>query len=238
MWIKSFLRSKDGRGAWTAFKAHYLGMAQLDTTADCADSRIENLVYNGEKSRYSFETHVSNFKKAHLDLKRVGNKLDDRSKVCKFLQSLKAQELQTAVGVVKLQDSYLKDFKLTINYLHRFVLVTPTNNCTIAAASITTRGNEKPPKPPGISWWCYQRDEFKKLPESAKAWLIWENKRRNKEGKSEKKKEKHNIKSQVQKEKRKLAKLKAKAAKLKSDAKDKKDKNSEDAADSHDSSVP
>ena len=81
VWIKSFIRSKDSCGAWTAFKSHYLGMAQLDTIANCADSRIENLVYNGEKSRYSFETHVSNFKKAHLDLKRAGNEADDRSKV-------------------------------------------------------------------------------------------------------------------------------------------------------------
>ena len=117
MWIKSFIRSKDSCGAWTAFKSHYLGMAQLDTIANRADSRIENLVNNGEKSRYSFETHVSNFKKAHLDLKRAGNEADDRSKVCKSLLSLKAPELQTAVGVVKSQDSYLKDFKLTINYL-------------------------------------------------------------------------------------------------------------------------
>ena len=89
-----------------------------------------------------------NFKKAHLDLMRAGNKPDDRSKVCKFLQSLKAPELQTAVGVVKSQGSYLKDFELTTTSLRRFVLVTPTNNRTIAAAGITTHGNEEPPRPP------------------------------------------------------------------------------------------
>ena len=32
-WIKSFLAKRDGRGAWIAFKAHYLGSSQMDTIA-------------------------------------------------------------------------------------------------------------------------------------------------------------------------------------------------------------
>ena len=76
VWVKGFVRAKDGRGAWKAFTAHYLGDAQLDSIAERADQRIESLVYNGEKTRYSFEDHVSNFKKAFLDLEKSGSKPD------------------------------------------------------------------------------------------------------------------------------------------------------------------
>jgi hypothetical protein len=127
VWIKGYVRAKDGRGAWTSFKDHYLGSAQLDGIADRADQRIETLVYTGEKSRYSFEKHVSNFKQAHLDLARAGNEPDDRSKVRKFLQSIKAPELQTAVGVVKATDVYLTGFEATVNYLRRFVVPVSTS---------------------------------------------------------------------------------------------------------------
>jgi hypothetical protein len=77
---------------------------------------------------------VSIFKKAHLDLKKAGHEPDGRAKVLKFLLSIKAPELQTAVGVARSQDKYLTDFEDTINYLRRFVLPTSTNR-TVATAS-------------------------------------------------------------------------------------------------------
>jgi hypothetical protein len=87
--------------------------------------KIETCVYTGEKSRYSFETHVSIFKKAHLDLQKAGNEPNGRTKVRKLLQSVKAPELQTAVGVARSQDKYLTDFEKTVNYLRRYVCQHP-----------------------------------------------------------------------------------------------------------------
>jgi ethanolamine utilization cobalamin adenosyltransferase len=75
---------------------------------------------------------VSIFKKAHIDLQKAGNKPDGRTKVRKFLQSIKAPELQTAVGVARSQDNYLTDFEETINYLRRFVMPTSTSR-TVAS---------------------------------------------------------------------------------------------------------
>jgi hypothetical protein len=95
VWLKGHTRSKDGYAAWKIFTTHYLGSAQLDTIANHADVKIEMLAYIGEKQRYSFETHVSNFKQAHLDLQKAGNEPDGCTKVCKFLQSIKAPEMQT-----------------------------------------------------------------------------------------------------------------------------------------------
>jgi hypothetical protein len=108
VWLKGHTHSKDGRAAWKSFTAHYLGSAQLDTIVNRGDVKIETLVYIGEKQRYSFKTHVSNFKQAHLDLQKAGNEPDGRTKkVRKFLQSIKAPEMQTAVAAAQTQDAYL-----------------------------------------------------------------------------------------------------------------------------------
>lgn len=215
VWIKGYVRSKDGRGAWMAFKAHYLGSAQLDGIANRADVKIETLVYTGEKARYSFEVHVSNFKQAHLDLQKAGNEPDGRAKVRKFLQSIKAPELQTAVGVAQSQDKYLTDFEETINYIRRFVSPV-TSSRTISQTSTTNRssGDTKPPtQPPGLTYRWYKKEEFRDLPEDHKAWLRYEKRRRDKNSSSSGKFEKRKVKNLVRKEKRKLAKLKAQTTK-------------------------
>ncbi len=224
VWIKGHIRSKNGRTAWMAFKAHYLGDAQLDGIAERADQRIESLVYNGERTRYTFETHVSNFKQAHLDLGKAGNEPDGRTKVRKFLQSIKAPELQTAIGVVKSQDAMLNDFEATINYLRRFVLSsTNTRNISVLGTGHVkgAGAGADPPKPPGLTYRWYQPDEWRKLPEDHKAWLRHEKKRRDKAGLNNKKKEKRRVKALIRKERRKLAKLQAKNSKKKEeDSKD------------------
>ena len=120
-WIKEVVRAKDSQGAWMAFRTHYLRTSQLNGIAEQANQCIESLIYSGEKTHYNFKVHVSNFKKVHLDLAKAGNEPDGCTKVQKFLQSIKALKLQTAVGMVKNQDIYLMDFKATINYLHHFV---------------------------------------------------------------------------------------------------------------------
>jgi hypothetical protein len=101
---RAFVRAKDGRGAWNAFKIHYLGTSQLDSIAERADL-IETRVYTGAKTRSSFESHVSTFKKAHLDLKKAGNEPDDRTKVRKILQSVKAPD-SSRCGTKPRQVSY------------------------------------------------------------------------------------------------------------------------------------
>jgi hypothetical protein len=172
--------------------------------------KIEKCVYTGEKSRYSFETHVSIFKKAHLDLQKAGNEPDGRTKVRKFLQSIKAPGLQTAVGVARSQDKYLTDFEETINYLRRFVLPTSTNR---TVASVGARGNQPPQQPPGLTYRWYKKEEFRALPKEHQVWLSYEKRRRGQLNKNTGKREKSKIKAAVRKEKRKLAKLQAKTDK-------------------------
>jgi ethanolamine utilization cobalamin adenosyltransferase len=155
--------------------------------------KIETCIYRGEKSRYSFETHVSIFKKAHLDIQKAGNKPDGRTKVRKFLQSIKAPELQTAVGVARSQDKYLTDFEETVNYLRRYVLPTSANR-TVASVGART---QPPHQPAGLSHRWYKKEEFRALPKEHQTRLSYEKRRRDQLNKKSGKMEKNKIKATV-----------------------------------------
>jgi hypothetical protein len=191
--IWSRTHSKDGRSAWKSFTAHYLSSTQLDTIANRADVKIKTLIYIGKKQRYSFETRVSNFKQVHLDLPKAGNEPDGRTKVHKFLQSIKAPEMQTAVAAAQTQDAYLTDFEATINYLHRFVSPASTTRSTVATTSMSQASGDKstPPKPPGLTYRWYKKDEFRALPEDHQEWLRYEKRRSDKESTAALKGNKH-----------------------------------------------
>jgi hypothetical protein len=66
-----------------------------------------------------------------------------------------------------------------------------------------------PPKPPGLTYRWYKKDEFRALPEDHQEWLCYEKRCRDKESTAALKENKRKVKNLIRKEKRKLAKLKA-----------------------------
>jgi hypothetical protein len=67
-----------------------------------------------------------------------------------------------------------------------------------------------PPKPPGLTYRWYKKDEFRALPEDHQEWLrYYEKRRRDKESTAALKGNKRKVKNLIRKEKRKLTKLKA-----------------------------
>ena len=121
-WVKSFRATKDGRNAWTAFRAHYLGASQMDGIANRAEARIEKSVYSSEQARYSFERHVTLHHKAHQDIAQAtGVDLSDRDKVRRFLLTVKAPFMQVPIATVKATPNLRTNWEECINYLRDFV---------------------------------------------------------------------------------------------------------------------
>jgi hypothetical protein len=88
-WIKPYAPTRDGRGAWIAFKQHYRGSSEVEAIEEAAENRLDSLKYRGEKPRYNFETHVSNHVKSHLELeKATGQALSGSTKVRRLLKSM------------------------------------------------------------------------------------------------------------------------------------------------------
>jgi len=200
LWTNAFVADDDGRGAWMAFKAHFLGTSQLANVTAEAHRVINTTVYTGEKARYSFEAHVSTFKKAHLDLKKTRNEPDEDTKVRAFAQSIKAPELQMSLHVVLGVHPYKSNFDEAVNYIRQFVVPLSQSTRTVAAV-----GAKTPSTPPaGLTYRWYKKDEFRALPKEHQDWLRAEKRRRG-QGKGEKK----NLTAALQRAKRKIAMLEA-----------------------------
>jgi hypothetical protein len=109
--------------------------------------------------------------------------------------------MQAAIAAAQTQDAYLTDFEATINYLHRFVSPASTT-CTVATTSRSQVSGDKstPPKPPGLTYRWYKKDEFRALPEDHQEWLCYEKRRRDKESTAALKGNKRKVKNLIRKD--------------------------------------
>lgn len=121
-WIKPFATTRDGRGAWFAFKAHYRGSSELEAIETAAENRLETLIYRGEKPRYNFETHVTKHRQSHLELqKATGTEMPGPTKVRRLLKSLQATTMLVPIATIRATENLKTDFDATVNYLRNFI---------------------------------------------------------------------------------------------------------------------
>ena len=112
-WIKAYACTKDFRGN-----------NQMEAIEATAEKQLATMKYHGEKQRYNFETHVSKHLRAHLDIKKAGGEMRERSKVRQLLQLLQASFLVAAIALVCANDKYLESFDQTASYLRTFIIAT------------------------------------------------------------------------------------------------------------------
>jgi hypothetical protein len=133
-WIKPYANMRDGRGAWTAFKAHYRGSAEMEAIETAAEHKLETIQYRGEKQRHSFETHVSMQMKCHLELeKATGTPIPELRKVRLLLKSLQVATMSVPAATIRAQTDIRGSFDASVNYLRSFLATTVQDSRTIAA---------------------------------------------------------------------------------------------------------
>ena len=112
--LKLHKKSRNVCGAWRALHQHYLGPNNVDHMAAAAKKELDLHRYSGESRNYSLEQHILTHKKAHAileDLKEFGyNGIDERSKVCKFVDSIKTKSLDTIKGQIMASAELRTDF--------------------------------------------------------------------------------------------------------------------------------
>jgi hypothetical protein len=142
-WIKPFATTRNGRGAWLAFKSHYRGSSELEAIETAAENKLENLVYRGEKQRYNFETHVSMHRKAHQEIeKATGTPIPEATKVRRLLKSLQVATMAVPVATIRAQDNLRGDFDASVNYLKAFLSQTEQPDHR-NVASMNSKGGRK-----------------------------------------------------------------------------------------------
>jgi hypothetical protein len=94
----------------------------LEAIEVAAEKRLDQLIYRGEKPRYTFELHVSFHRKAHLDIeKTTGLPIPEPTKVRRLINSIQADFLKIALATVRAQDNLKNNFDGACNYLRNYI---------------------------------------------------------------------------------------------------------------------
>ncbi|MGH3053995.1 MAG: hypothetical protein ACRDL7_03340, partial [Gaiellaceae bacterium] len=123
-WIIQLDRSRDGREAWKALKAHYEGESVLNRNKEEAYASIASAQCQGEQRNFTFETYTNVHQKAHQDLKRLDEAVPEAKKVRDFLSNIHDPQLAAGKSTVLATPKMLEDFTEASNFLANFVVRT------------------------------------------------------------------------------------------------------------------
>ena len=96
-WVKRCERRRDGRAAYLALTAHYLGDAKNEALRNATDNKILNTTYGGENNHFNWTRYVSVHNECHNDLEATGTAMPEDDKVRRLLMGIHTPSLQTAV---------------------------------------------------------------------------------------------------------------------------------------------
>lgn len=178
--IKSFSRTKDGRGAYQALISNHAGETKYRSIVKARMNLLQNIKWNGRS--YSLEQHVSNHRSAVDDLKECAVHVQTAvpntpQRVEYLLESITSQDssLQAAMGNVRADTNNMRsDFEATSNHL---IEVDPYKrssrnnqankpNANVSSVSFAGRGKT------GVDLRWHSKQEFRDLPAPQKDELI------------------------------------------------------------------
>ena len=121
--VKSFARTKDGRGAFLAIIANHAGETKYRSIHKKRMNLLQNIKWNGRS--YPLETHVSNHRQAVDDIIECSNHItvavpDQSQRVEYFIDSIECSDttLQASLGLVRANTNSMRsDFELTSSTL-------------------------------------------------------------------------------------------------------------------------
>lgn len=98
-YVRTGERNSDGRAAFLALKAHYLGNDRVQSIAAQAESAIETARYLGEKRNFTFETYTQIHKENHHILDSLVadgySGMDVGTKIRKFMHGIRDPKLDS-----------------------------------------------------------------------------------------------------------------------------------------------
>jgi len=115
--VKSYSRIQDGRGAFMALKAQYMGADFVNKVKLSADASLEALHWTGKAKHFTWEKFISRLTSAFADLADNGEPKTDGEKVHRLLRVITDPALNVAKAVVQGDPRYAEDFMAATAYL-------------------------------------------------------------------------------------------------------------------------
>ena len=125
-YVKPFQRARDGRAAFLALRAHYLGTNMVNNMASGAETKLQNATYSKEGKRWNFESYVSTHKEQHQILQQLEEDhnykgLDEGTKVRFLLAGIKTDKLDTIKAQILGDPTLQTDFDRCVNLFKAFL---------------------------------------------------------------------------------------------------------------------
>jgi hypothetical protein len=117
-WIKQFARPRNGRGAYTALRAHYFGQSQEDNELNEAENSLTNTFYTGEKRNFTFETYAGIHRTAHNIFNECRDApFEERDKVRRLLENIRCLECKAAITLIHADQRLRNDFDAAVDLI-------------------------------------------------------------------------------------------------------------------------
>ena len=115
-WIKSFRRSRNGKGAWDGLCGHYDGPAEGDKRITVARSNIKQAFYKNEQI-FSFEKYSTRLKRAFDTLRQYQQPKSDKEEVEILLNNINTTNIQLISCIQICRNSHGNNFQDAQIYL-------------------------------------------------------------------------------------------------------------------------
>ena len=129
-YMRSAMRTRDGRKAFKNLKDHYLGKNNVDHLASQAERKLQHTSYTNEGRRWNFEKYVRVHVEQHqilTELKDHGySGIDERSKVRYLLEGINTTALDTVKTQILSSADLRNDFGAAVNLFQDFLKQTKT----------------------------------------------------------------------------------------------------------------
>jgi len=116
-WVRSHCLTKDGRGAYQAFRDKYVGTETRNHLTAKSEGVLHNSYYGGEKRNYTFDIHCGRHKLAHDDLSEFDTSRTEEQKIRLLLKSIHDPDLKAAVDTVRAQPATFTTFDRVVAHL-------------------------------------------------------------------------------------------------------------------------
>jgi hypothetical protein len=141
--------------------------------AAAAEKELDGHRYNGESRNYSLEQHILTHLKAHAileDLKEFGyHGIDDRSKVRKFVDSIKTKSLDTIKGQIMASADLRNDFDKCTTLFKDFLAQDKINGVERGISAFGTDGGLNLSYVPKAEWDALSQAQKNEVDDGRKA---------------------------------------------------------------------
>ena len=174
--IKTFQRSRNGRGAYLALCQHNLGSSKWDKIIEDAENYTMKREWNGKNPRFNLRSHINKTREARNEMTRASQFIDyqvpnEHTSVGRLIKSITSRDPAIVSAITHIQGSQEQrnDFEKAADFL---LLTAPSTQHKDSDHRVSaTNTNNKKGQKTGIELRYYKSSEYSNLTAAQKAEL-------------------------------------------------------------------